>query len=315
MYRLVCALSALLLISCKPYVRQSEALQTSEAKDLILKLVPKMGDSALATLVVCYAHNISRGEAGGGDYDTISLYHRDNDQTCFYTLQYGQGEHTPYYFTNPTQVAADSVAKEEGSRRKKLLLLSGAVVVGIGTVFYMRSQSRKLLEKVKALDNTKREIMSYSQASTDEMPKDIIDNLRRRIDDAIAELPDEDVRNNLQKQMRDKNIMNAVVDIQKTTEGLGERYSKAQSMLVGSLLGMGALSAFAFVDELQRGRKERGHSALEELFLSGSDVAVSDAEMWHILRSMHSYLPVRINPDLKNLREIFDQRVGGSGSL
>ena len=204
MYRLVCALSALLLVSCKPYVRQSEALQMSEAKDLILKLVPKMGDGALATLVVCYAKNISRGEAGGGDYDALSLYHRDNDQTCFYTLQYRQGKHTPYYFTNPTQVAADSVAKDEGSRRKKLLLLSGAVVVGVGTVFYMRSQSRKLLEKVTELDNTKRQIMGYSQASANEMPKDIVDNLLRQIEDTIAELPDEAVRNSLQKHMRDK---------------------------------------------------------------------------------------------------------------
>ena len=312
MYRLVCALSALLLISCKSYVRQSEALQTSTAKDLILKLVPKMGDSALATLVVCYAQNISRGEAGGGDYDVLSLYHRDNNQTCFYTLQYRQGEHTPYYFTNPTQAAADSVAQDEGSRRKKLLLLSGAVVVGIATVFYMRSQSRKLLEKIKALDNTKREIMGYSQASANEMPKEVIDSLRRQIDDTIAELPDEAVRNNLEKHMRNKNIMNAVGEIEKTTEDIGNRYSKAQSMLVGSLLGMGALSAFAFVDELRRGRKERSHSALEELFLSGTDVAVNDAEMWHILKSMHSHLPVRINPDLKNLRKIFNQRIGGA---
>ena len=156
MYRIVWVLSAMLLVSCKAHVRQYEALQTNADKDLILKLVPKIGDSALATIVVCYAERIFRGEAGGGDYDALSLYHRDDDQTCFYALQNIRGEHTPYYFTNPTQAAADSVAVDEVGRRRKLLLLSGAVVVGVGTVFYMRSQSRKLLQKLKELDNTKR---------------------------------------------------------------------------------------------------------------------------------------------------------------
>ena len=312
MYRVVLAIGALLLASCKPYVRQSTLLQTSATKDLVLKLVPKTGDGALATLVVCYAQKISRSAAGGDDYDVNSLYQRNNDQTCFYTLQNMRGEHTPYYFTNPIQATAEHAAQDEASRRRKLLLLAGAVVAGVGTVFFMRSRSEKLLQKINELDKTKWEIVGYSQASTDASPQEIIDKLRRQIDDTIAALPDEGVRNNLQKHMSNKNIMAAVGEIEEATEQLGERYNTAQSVLVGSLLGMGSLSAFAFVAELRRGRKERTHSALEELFLSGTDVAVSGAEMWHILKSMHNHLPVRINPDLKNLHQLLNRRIGGA---
>ena len=312
MYRIVLAIGALLLVSCKPYVRQYTPLQVDTAKDLVLKLVPKTGDNALATLAVCYDQKITRGEAGGGDYDANSMYQRSDDQTCFYTLQNIRGEHTPYYFTNPMQTAADNVAQDEVSRRRKLLLLSGAVVVGVGTIFFMRSKSKKLLAKITELDKTKGEILGYSQASANEAPKEIVDSLRRQIDDTIAALPDEGVRDNLQKHMNNNNIVKAVEDIENAMTPLDERFNKAQSISVGSLLGMGGLSAFAFVDELRRGRKERDYTALEELFLSGTDVALSSAEMWHILKSMHSYLPVRINPDLKSLDKILNQQVGGA---
>ena len=72
---IVWLLVALLLSSCKPYVRQDSELWSTTDKDVTLKLVAHPDNSSLATLVVCVALDLARGDAEGeGDYAAHSLY-------------------------------------------------------------------------------------------------------------------------------------------------------------------------------------------------------------------------------------------------
>ena len=116
--------------------------------------------------------------------------------------------------------------------------------------------------------------------------------------------------------------MLGTVDITKAIDNVTFSRDAVQTAMMASMLGIGAASIASFIDAL-RDRKwhqykpkpphlPRKASALEELFKDRDMVALSSAELWHTLRLLNSYLPVRINPDLIRLKELFDVNNGGS---
>ena len=317
---------ALLLSSCKPYARQTSELWSTADKDLTLKLVAHQDNSSLATLVVCLAMDLSRGDAEGeGDYASHSLYSRADGETCFYALHDTRETNTPYYFANPrmeVQTGNDNtVIPIEEEKRGRNLLVSGVVIIGAATAIYMTTRSNSLFKKIRELEIIKSNLLNYntlqspeSQANTSAMIK-----FRDNLDALIKDLPNNDLRTSLQKYLDGEDLSRAISDTTNTIGTLTKDESMAKLLMIASMLGVGAVSAFVFIDEL-RNRKplprrplpKRKASALEELFKDHDMVTLSNEELWHTLRLLNSHLPARINPDLISLKGLFDVNIGSS---
>ena len=316
---------ALLLSSCKPYVRQTSELQSNINKDLTLKLVAHQDNSSLATLVVCLAMDLSRGDAEGeGDYASHSLYSRADGETCFYALHDTRETNTPYYFANPREVQTDidnTIVPIGERKRGRNLLVSGVVIIGAATAIYMTTRSSSLLKKIRELEKIKSDLMSYNtlRLSGDEVSESVVTKFRDKLNDLIEEFPNNELRTSLQKSLEGEDLSRAIDDTIATIETLTKDASRAKLLMIASMLGVGATSIFIFIDEL-RNRKplprrplpKRKASALEELFKDHDMVTLSNEELWHTLRLLNSHLPARINPDLISLKGLFDVNIGSS---
>ena len=325
MHSVVLLAVALLLSSCKPYARQTSELWSTADKDLTLKLVAHQDNSSLATLVVCLAMDLARGDAEGeGDYATHSLYSRANGETCFYALHDTRETNTPYYFANPREVQTDidnTIVPMGERKRGRNLLVSGVVIIGAATAIYMTTRSNSLFKKIIELEKIKRDLLSYNtlKSSESQANTSVVIQFRDKLDALVKDLPNNELRTSLQKYL-DGDLSHA---IDNTTEALNlmtKDRDKAHRLIMASMLGVGAVSAFVFIDEL-RNRNPRYNkpkplhrktSALEELFKDYDMVALSNEELWHTLRLLNSHLPARINPDLISLKGLFDVNIGSS---
>ena len=326
MYRTLLLVVALLLSSCKPYARQASELRSATDKNLTLKLVPNQHNSSLATLVVCLDMNLSRGE-NEDDYATHSLYSRSEQETCFYALHDTKVANTPYYFTNPheTQAVADTEAVVANpSKHGRNLLVSGVVIIGAATAIYMSTRSNSLLKKIKEIEEIKQKLVSYSRvqgAGNNDVHESIATKFRNDLDDILKELPDEGLRDSLQQSIREQDSARAIDDAAKKVAALTKDADKARQLMLASMLGVGAVSVFAFINELRSLKRRpkpqprpssRRDSALEELFKDRDTVTLSSEELWHTLRLLNRHLPARINPDLISLEGLFDVSIGST---
>ncbi len=325
MHSVVLLAVALLLSSCKPYARQTSELWSTADKDLTLKLVAHQDNSSLATLVVCLAMDLARGDAEGeGDYATHSLYSRSDGETCFYTLHDTRETNTPYYFANPREVQTDidnTIVPIGERKRGRNLLVSGVVIIGAATAIYMTTRSNSLFKKIIELEKIKSDLMSYNTLinSRDEISEPVLTKFSDELSDLVKEFPDGELRTSLQKYLDGEDLSRAISDTANAINTMTKDESMAKLLMIASMLGVGAVSAFVFIDEL-RNRKpqprrplpQRKASALEELFKDHDMVTLSNEELWHTLRLLNSHLPARINPDLISLKGLFDVNIGSS---
>ena len=326
MHSVVLLAVALLLSSCKPYARQTSELWSTADKDLTLKLVAHQDNSSLATLVVCLAMDLARGDAEGeGDYATHSLYSRSDGETCFYTLHDTRETNTPYYFANPREVQTDidnTIVPIGERKRGRNLLVSGVVIIGAATAIYMTTRSNSLFKKIIELQKIKSDLMSYTTLKSFEsqVNTSVVIQFRDKLAALVKEFPDGELRTSLQKYLDGGDPSPAINNTTDALNRMKNDHDKARRLIMASMLGVGAVSAFVFIDEL-RNRKPRHNkpkplhrkaSALEELFKDHDMVTLSNEELWHTLRLLNSHLPARINPDLISLKGLFDVNIGRS---
>ena len=307
----------LLLSSCKPYVRQDAEVWSTADTALTLKLVAHQDNHLLATLVMCLAMDLAGSDAKDEkNYAAHSLYSSTEGETCFYALHDTREDDTPYYFTNPRLLptVADT-ADHNTSKRRRNLLVSGAVVIGAATAVYMTTRSNILFKKIINLENIKNKMHTINdlQGKGNNVHESVTAEFSNELDKLIGGLPDDELRASLQQLISGKGSTRAVEDVVNAINNLTKDKGRAQQMMMATMLGVGAVSVFAFIDAL-RNRKphmvikplQHKASALEELFKDNDIVALSNAELWHTLKLLHSHLPARINPDLINLEGLFD---------
>lgn len=292
---------ALLLSSCKPHVRQDSGLSATVDKGLTLKLVVKRDDPSLATLVVCSAQeNISSEH-----YAAHSLY-TDDKALCLYALYDAREPNSSYYFINPRQMTAVGKTSLPGKSWRRLLL-SGVAITGIATVFYTTILSKKLLQKITKLEKARDNMLAYSdmKMADSKIDREVVSKFRNRLNDVVGELPDVKLREELQKALNNEDFYQAIESTLSEVSSMQKDASRNRLLMWGSLLGIGAASSVAFVDELRGGtQSQRKDSPLEELFAYEDAVTVSYDELWRTLKLLNSHLPVRINPDIIDLRQM-----------
>ena len=298
---------ALLLSSCKPYVRQGSEVLTSDEIDVTLRLVAHQDNSVLATLVVCLAMDLTRAE-GESDYAAHSLYSRTDGETCFYALHNTKDSDAPYYFTNPRAMQVSTAAKADATdKRGRNLLVSGAVVIGAATALFFATRSNSLLKKIKNLEEIKHKIISYNELrmAKDDVHESVLTKFRTDLDNFVKDLPDDELRASLQKSVDEGMSGYAYTD--KAMQALIKDRDTARQLMMASMLGVGAVSVFAFIDEMRSIQPQQHQaSALEELFTDSDVVTLNNAELWQMLRLLNSHLSARINPDLISIEGLLN---------